>query len=109
MSQVITASRLVDGVVVFKGPDGVWVERLDRAVLLETKPEAAAALEQAKADEAGNLVVDTYLIDVSTSSGGVVPTKIREAIRARGPTVHPEFAKPGVGAPVVREDDHVSV
>ena len=109
MSQVVTASRLVDGVVVFRDPAGVWSERLDQAALIDGKPEAATALEQAKADEVGNLVVDSYLIDVSTSSGGVVPTKTREAIRARGPTVHPEFAKPGVGAPVAREDDHVSV
>ena len=109
MSQVLTASRLVNGSVVFRAPDKSWVERLDRAALFEDKAEASAALEQAKPDEAGNLVVDIYLIDVSTSSGGVVPTKTREAIRARGPTVHPEFAKPGVGAPVAREDDHVSV
>ena len=109
MSQVLTASRLADGLVVFSAPDKSWVDRLDQAALFEDKAEAATALEQAKLDEVGNLVVDTYLIDVSTSSGGVVPTKTREAIRARGPTVHPEFAKPGVGAPVAREDDHVSV
>ena len=109
MIQVITASRLVDGLVVFRDPEGGWAERLDRAALFEGKEAAAAGLDDAKRDEGRNLVVDVYAIDVSTSGGAVVPTKLREAIRARGPTVHPAFAKPGAGVPVIREDDHVSV
>ena len=109
MNQVVTASRLFDGTVVFLGRDRAWVERLDEAALYDGRDAIAAALGEAKLDEAGNVVVDIYAIDVSTSAGGIVPTKLREAIRARGPTVHPDFAKPGSGVPVAREDDHVSV
>ena len=53
--------------------------------------------------------MDLYAIDVSTHGGAIVPLKLREAIRARGPTIHPEFAKPGSTPAVVQEDDHVSV
>ncbi len=109
MSQLITASRLHDGAVVFLGDDGAWVERLDQAMLLDDKDAVAHGLAQGSEAEAMNLVVDVYAIDVSKKSGGVVPLKLREAIRARGPTIHPEMAKPGSQPPVAEEDDHVSV
>lgn len=109
MNQVITANRLHDGAVVFFAAERSWVERLDRAALYETKETAAAALDIAKRDEARNLVLDIYAIDVSASSGAIVPQKLREAIRARGPTVHPKYAKPGSAPAVAEEDDHVSV
>ncbi len=109
MSQAITASRLTDGVVVFVGTDGAWTERLDQARVFEAKDEAALALDAAKRDESLNLVVDVYAIDVSGKGGVPVPTKLREAIRARGPTVHPDFAKAGSAPATVPEDDHVSV
>jgi hypothetical protein len=109
MSQVITASRLTDGVVVFLSADAGWVDRIDRAKIFEAKAATAQGLEQAKAGERQNLVVDIYAIEVSTKAGAVVPTKLREAIRARGPTIHPAFAKPGSVPAKAQEDDHVSV
>ncbi len=109
MSQAITASRLNDGAVVFLGADATWTERLDGARLFGTKDDAAIGLEAAKRDEGRNLVVDVYAIDISTKGGGAVPTKLRELIRARGPSVHPEHAKPGSFPATAPEDDHVSV
>jgi hypothetical protein len=109
MSQVVTANRLYDGAVVFVGADHSWIERLDRAAMFEGKDAVAAALERAKRDEENNVVVDVYAVDVSANSGAVVPTKLRELIRARGPTIHPEFTKPGSVPPRAQEDDHVSV
>ena len=66
MAQVVTASRLTDGVVVFLDPDGRWSERLDRAKLFADKVESAAGLETGKAAEVASLVVDVYAIDVTT-------------------------------------------
>ena len=94
MQQVITANRLRDGAVVFLGPDQHWVEELGRASVHSSVDSSAAALKSAQKDEATNLVIDVYAIDVADRVGGLKPIKLREAIRAQGPTVHPEHGKP---------------
>lgn len=109
MAQIVTASRLTDGAVVFLDRDGGWSDRLDRSRLFADKAETAAGLEAGRVAEARSLVIDVYAVDVALQAGLVVPTKLREAIRARGPTIHPEFTKPGSSAAAVQEDDHVSV
>ena len=109
MTQVVTANRLRDGAVVFRGAADDWVELLQDAQRFDGKDVIAAALEAARADEAGNRVVDVYAVDVTDRAGFAVPVKLREAIRARGPTVHPEFAKAQLEPRPVPEDDHVSV
>ena len=109
MSQVITANRLRDGTVVFFTERQGWVEILGEADSFDAKDAAAAALAAAKGDEERNVVVDVYAIDVSEAGGARVPTKLREAIRARGPTIHPEFGKPALQPPQAPEDGHVSV
>jgi hypothetical protein len=57
------------------------------AELFEDGPELEAALARGKADEAARMVVDAYAIDVDAGSGRYLPTRIRERIRALGPTV----------------------
>ena len=109
MAQVLTASRLVDGAVVFLDETGIWGERLDRARVFADKAAAAAGLDSGRNAEVRNEIMDLYAVDVSTAGGAIVPLKLREAIRARGPTIHPEFTKPGSTPALVQEDDHVSV
>ena len=109
MPQIVTASRLADGTVVFLDTDGGWSERLDRAAVFADKTDSAAGLEAGKAAEAASRVVDVYAVDVSVQGGATVPTKLRELIRARGPTILPAFTKPGSTPAPVKEDDHVSV
>ena len=109
MAQIVTASRLTDGAVVFLDGDGGWTERLDRSRVFADKAGTAAGLEAGQAAEARSLVIDVYAVDVALQAGVIVPTKLREAIRARGPTIHPEFTKPGSTGATVQEDDHVSV
>ena len=109
MSQIVTASRLADGAVVFLDAGGGWSERLDRAAVFADKTDGATGLEAGKAAESANLVVDVYAVDVSTTGGTIVPLKLREVIRARGPTILPAFTKPGSTPAAVQEDDDVSV
>ena len=94
MQQVITANRLRDGAVVFVGAERRWVEMLSQAEVYTAVDVAASALQAAQKDEAANLVLDIYAIDVTDQSGFLKPVKLREAIRAQGPTVHPEHGKP---------------
>ena len=94
MQQVITANRLRDGGVVFVGAGQRWVELLSEAEVYTSVDAASSALKVAQRDEAGNLVLDIYAVDVTNQSGSLRPVKLREAIRAQGPTVHPEHGKP---------------
>ena len=93
MSQVITANRLKDGTVVFLGPDFSWVEHIGEARVFATPDTAASGLAATKKDEEDNLVLDVYAVDVAEREGTITPVKLREAIRATGPTIHPEHGK----------------
>ena len=94
MNQVITASRLTDGAVVFLGQGRAWVERLGTAEVFTSAESSAEALAAAQKDEQANVVLDIYAIDVADKGGTLTPVKLREAIRAQGPTVKPEHGKP---------------
>ena len=86
MPESIIANRLSDGLVVFFVAAGEWTQDVDSAGIFATGDAAQSALELARADEQGCLVVDPNLIEVEVSAGRVRPTAIREAIRAFGPT-----------------------
>jgi hypothetical protein len=83
MAQKIIANRLTDGRTVFLEAPGRWVDAIDAAPVVD---EAAAGewLAAAKRDEAANLVVEPYLIEVGDDGQ---PLVWREQIRAGGPTV----------------------
>ncbi|MAG34426.1 MAG: hypothetical protein CL908_26445 [Deltaproteobacteria bacterium] len=99
MGQVVIASRLSDGVVVFLsepvGTDAVeWVTQLEGALVSADDARAGELLSLAEAD-AGERheIVDPYLIDVEEEDGKLRPTKYREAIRCLGPTIRPDLGK----------------
>lgn len=87
MLQIVTANRLVDGDVVFRTADGHWLRDIDAAGVLADTAAAEAAHAAAQADVDAALVVDVALIDVAVEDGGIVPVRLRERIRAFGPTV----------------------
>jgi hypothetical protein len=96
MSEVITANRLTDGVVVFRAGGG-WVEDFAEAAVYEDDEAAKAALARAREDEAGNLVVDAYPVVVEMRAGHYAPKALREAIRAAGPTIRLDLGKQAQG------------
>jgi len=93
MPSVITANRLADGAVVFLDSGMGWVVSLQEAAVLEPD-EGERALAQAREDEGRQIVVEPYAIDVVKSDGQVVAKALREAIRARGPTVRRDLNRP---------------
>ena len=115
MPDVITASRLADGVVVFQTTEHGWSEDFNCAAVRPDEAATAAALARAKEDEAGNVVVDPYTVAVDFRNGHVVPKALREAIRAAGPTVRRDLGKqaegraPLSGPTAVLEAAHVSL
>jgi len=92
MPQVLTANRLVVGEVVYWNKARGWVSRLDEAQVLADS-EAEAVLARADESVRKREVVAPYLFDVRLEKGIAVPVKVREAIRAAGPTVRLDLGK----------------
>jgi hypothetical protein len=82
---IITGNSLGEGLVVFQSASG-WSLSIDDAEVYEAKEALDAAVARANADAAANRVVEPYPIEVTRQGGKIVPTKLREKIRAEGPT-----------------------
>lgn len=115
MSQIVTANRLADGVVVFRSADGGWSENFARVEIYADAAAVKAALAQAVESVAQGLVVDPYGVEVELRNGHYIPKSLREAIRAAGPTVRRDLGKQALGqAPIAAlnaptETSHVSL
>ena len=82
MPSVVTANRLIDGIVVYLASDGGWTEEIGRARLAETEDEVKAIEAEAARDVAARKVVAVYPMDVAVRDGTVDPLSVRERIRA---------------------------
>jgi hypothetical protein len=110
MSDIITANRLDDGIVLFQDSSGGWVEDFARAAIYPDAAATAEALARAKQDELNNLLVEPYSVIVEFRNGHYAPKALRELIRASGPTNRLDLGKQAQGqAPVLLEKAHVSV
>ncbi|NTJ42333.1 DUF2849 domain-containing protein [Agrobacterium larrymoorei] len=87
VDKVLTANRLSDGIAVWLDAAGEWTEDL-QAALVARHAEAVASLEEiGKRDFSANKVVDVNIVDVAEENGKLWPTRLRERIRAAGPTI----------------------
>lgn len=85
--KVLTANRLSDGISVWLDAAGNWNESLQEAFVARHK-EAVDALEATgKQAFADNKVVDVNVVDVEEVDGVLRPLRMRERIRAAGPTI----------------------
>lgn len=84
--QMIVASRLTDGRVVFLAERSRWVESIQEGLIAESDAAAAELLECARRSVQECAVVDPYAIDVTVEAGKRRPAALREAIRAFGPS-----------------------
>ncbi|MER8751594.1 DUF2849 domain-containing protein [Mesorhizobium sp. M1050] len=90
--KILTANRLTDGIAVWYA-DGGWAETVDHADIAHDKlAEDRLEVIGAKA-YAANEVVDVNLIDVDVVNGVVEPVRLREKIRAAGPTIRNDLGK----------------
>lgn len=94
--QILTASRLTDGTVLYWTGVG-WADAMAEAEIL-TEPDAAkAALEGAAKWVGGRVVINPYLFEVRLEDGVAVPVKEREIIRAAGPSIRRDLGKQADG------------
>ena len=94
--KAITANRLGDGLVVFLDAAGGWSLAIADARLVSDGPDLDEANAYAKAQHDARIVVEPYPIDIEIVDGKPVPVRLRERIRAEGPTIaygEAEYAK----------------
>jgi len=92
MPQVLTANRLQVGEVVYWNSARGWVDRFAEAEILPDD-KAEDVLKGAAEWVSKREVVGPYLFDVKVADGVATPVKIRERIRAAGPTVRTDLGK----------------
>ena len=81
--KVLTANRLTDGAVVWLGDHDAWTVEFDSAALLDAVT-ADGALAVAEGDP--GQFVGPYLIEVDDQASVEKRERLRETIRAGGPT-----------------------
>lgn len=86
-AQVLTANRLTDGIAVWYDREGRWNEWIGRSVVANTKEEAENLEAIGKKAYANNEVLDVNLVEVEEIEGQIRPLRLRERIRAEGPTI----------------------
>ena len=91
--QALTANRLTDGEAVWWSVAQRWSDSLADADVAREATDAARLEAIGKAEHAANVVVDVDLIDVEAVDGKIVPLRLRERIRAAGPTNRTDLGK----------------
>jgi hypothetical protein len=86
-TQVATANRLTDGAVVYATPTGGWSEIIEDGHIAPDENAARALLETAEHAVREQVVIGPYLIDMIIEDGALRPRRVREAIRAAGPSI----------------------
>jgi len=100
--EILTGNELMSGATVYLDREGRWVEDLQQArVFLKEEAEArdAALAATRKTLRIVSIEVET----VTLRDGAIYPDRIRERIRAEGPTA-PRFDRQHLD-----EDGHVSI
>lgn len=87
---ILTAWRLTDGAVVYLDSSGAWVREARRALRLDQEA-LGARLDWAKTQL--HEIVEPYALSVD-AAGIPAGRTVRERIRAAGPSVRPDLARP---------------
>jgi len=100
--EILTANALVSGATVYLTAEGSWVENIDRARVFgpDEADERDHLIDKARAD---HRLIGIEIERAAQADGKVVAERLRERIRAEGPT------SPRQSPQTLSEDDHVSL
>ena len=87
MPHAVTANRLRDGRVVFRTASGGWSLDVADSGIEPNEAAADAVLAEVVAHANALDVVEPYVVEMNTSGRTPRPAKLRESIRAMGPTI----------------------
>ena len=84
--KVLTANRLTDGEAVWYSAKG-WVREFEASEIADNADAESRLATIGAMAYANNEVVDVNLIDVALKDGKLTAQRLRERIRADGPTI----------------------
>lgn len=106
--EILTGNELTSGGTVYLDAHNNWVEDLQAARLF-SKEETAERDAALVATKAGGRVISLEIEEVSQADGVIVPKRLRERIRAAGPTAPLTLNGEIYDRQHLDEDGHVSI
>ncbi len=106
--EILTGNELTSGGTVYLDAHNNWVEDLQAARLF-SKEETAERDAALVATKAGGRVISLEIEEVSQEGGVIVPKRLRERIRAAGPTAPLTLNGEIYDRQHLDEDGHVSI
>ena len=106
--EILTGNELISGATVYLDRTGTWVEDLQAARLF-VKEEAAERDAALAATKAGGRVISLEIEEVTLDQGVIIPRRLRERIRAAGPTAPLTLNGEIYDRQHLGEDGHVSI
>jgi hypothetical protein len=105
---ILTGNELTSGATVYLDGAGNWIEDLQAARLF-AKDEKAELDGALAATKAGGRVISLEIEEVEQVDGVIVPKRLRERIRAAGPTAPLSLNGQAYDRQHLGEDGHVSI
>ena len=106
--EILTGNELTSGATVYLDGAGNWIEDLQCARLF-SKDEKAELDGALAATKAGGRVISLEIEEVEQVDGVIVPKRLRERIRAAGPTAPLFLNGQAYDRQHLGEDGHVSI
>lgn len=106
--EILTGNELTSGGTVYLDATGRWVEGLQEARVF-SKHEIAERDAALAATKAGGRVISLEIEEVTLEAGVITPKRLRERIRAAGPTAPLTLNGAIYDRQHLDEDGHVSI
>jgi hypothetical protein len=106
--EILTGNELISGATVYLDINNHWVEDLQAARVF-AKEEVAERDAALAATKAGGRVISLEIEEVTLEGGRIVPKRLRERIRAAGPTAPLTLNGEIYDRQHLGEDGHVSI
>ena len=106
--EILTGNELTSGGTVYLDASGTWVESLAAARVF-SKEESAERDAALAATKAGGRVISLEIEEVTLEQGVITPKRLRERIRAAGPTAPLTLNGEIYDRQHLGEDGHVSI
>ncbi|MEZ5810163.1 MAG: DUF2849 domain-containing protein [Rhizobiaceae bacterium] len=91
--KILTANRLTDGEAVWLSGDHSWAVSIEAAEIARNEAVEEKLNRAGHAALLKNEVIDVNLVDIELVDGRPVPLRLRERIRAAGPTTRLDLGK----------------